>query len=76
MNSYVIERLNGAWVLRLSGHEDAMISGPTVESAKEQAFEYVRKWAPCRIQVYGDALEEWLLDNPDGEWVKVQRHRT
>ena len=49
MNSYVIERVNDAWVLRLSGHVDAMISGPTVESAKEQAFEYVRLWAPGRI---------------------------
>ncbi len=68
MNSYVIERLNGAWVLRLSGHEDAMISGPTVESAKEQAFEYVREWAPCRIQVRGEVSEEWTLEHPNSEW--------
>ena len=49
MKSYVIDRLNDAWVLRLSGHEDAMISGPPLESAEEQAFEYVRLWAPGRI---------------------------
>ena len=43
------------------GRQDALISGPTVESAKEQAFERVRQWAPCRIQVIGEAFEEWLL---------------
>ncbi len=39
MNSYVIERYDASWVLRLFGRQDAMISGPTLESAKEQAFE-------------------------------------
>ena len=38
-----------------------MISSPTLESAKEQAFELVRRWAPCRMQVSGDVFEEWTL---------------
>ena len=44
------------------GRQDALISGPTVESAKEQAFEYVRERAPCRIRVMGDSPEEWRLE--------------
>ena len=43
MKSYVIERDGEFWVLRMFGRQDALISGPTVESAKEQAFEYVRE---------------------------------
>ena len=73
---YVIEPAGDSWVLGLFGRQDAMISGPTLESAKEQAFELVRQWAPCRIRVHGDVFEEWLLDHLDGEWVKVLWHRT
>ena len=65
---YVIERDGESWVLRLFGRQDAMISGPTLKSAKEQAFELVRQWAPCRIRVMGEVREEWTLDEPDGEW--------
>ena len=36
------------------------------ESAKEQAFERVRQWAPCRIRVMGEVREEWRL-----EWADV-----
>lgn len=54
MKSYVIERDGSSWVLRMFGRQDALISGPTVESAKEQAFEFVR--------------EEWRLEVADGEW--------
>ena len=68
MNIYVIERAGGSWVLRPLGRHDAMISGPTLDSAKEQAFEYVRQRAPCQIRVMGDALEEWTLEESDGDW--------
>ena len=37
MKTHVIEREGASWVLRLFGRQDAMISGPTVESAKKQA---------------------------------------
>ena len=67
---YVIERDGDSWVLRLFGREDAMISGPTLESAKKQAFEYVRQWAPCRIRVMGEVREEWELGHRDGRWVQ------
>ena len=50
MKSYVIERDHDSWVLRPFGRQDAMISGPTVESAKEQAFELLRPWSPCRMR--------------------------
>ena len=70
--SYVIERDGGSWVLRLFGRQEAMISGPTLESAKEQAFEYVRQWAPCKIRVIGKAFEEWRLERVDGEWGEVE----
>lgn len=50
MTTYIIEYYGESWVLRMFGRQDALISGPTVESAKEQAFEYVREWAPCRIR--------------------------
>ena len=71
MNIYVIERAGGSWVLRPLGRHDAMISGPTLDSAKEQAFEYVRQRAPCQIRVMGDAFEEWRLERVDGEWEEV-----
>ena len=35
-----------------------MISGPTLESAKEQAFERVRQWAPGRIPSSGQVRRE------------------
>ena len=38
MIPYVIDRDRESWVLRLFGRQDALISGPTIESAKEQAF--------------------------------------
>ena len=68
MKEYVIEREGGSWVLRLFGRQDAMILGRTCRSAKRQAFEYVRQWAPCRIRVIGGGFEEWRLDSSDGEW--------
>ena len=71
MNIYVIERAGGSWVLRPFGRHDAMISGPTLDSAKEQAFEYVREGAPCRIQVMGEVREEWELGHWEGRWVQL-----
>ena len=77
MKSYVIERdREYHWVLRLSGRQETLASGPTLKSAKEQAFERVSQWAPCGIQVRGEAPEEWELGHRDGQWVKVLRHRT
>ena len=49
MIAYVIECDGDSWVLRSFGRQGAMISGPTLESAKEPTFERVRQWAPCRI---------------------------
>ena len=46
MTTYVIERDRESWVLRLLGRQEPMISGPTLESAKEQALERGRQWAP------------------------------
>lgn len=57
------------------GRQDALISGPTVESAKEQAFEYVRERAPCRIRVMGEGFEEWSLDVTEGEWDEKQERQ-
>ena len=71
MRSYVIERDDDSWVLRIFGGQDALISGPTVESAKEQAFEYARDWAPCRVRVMADEFEEWMLDDTEGKWWRV-----
>ena len=65
---YVIERDGESWVLRLFGRQEALISGPTLESAKEQAFERVRRWAPRRSRVMGGVFEEWRLEQPDGDW--------
>ena len=58
-----MERDGESWVLRLFGRQDAMISGPTLESAKEQAFERVRQWAPCRIRVMGPSLHSSRLQS-------------
>jgi hypothetical protein len=55
--TYLIERDCASWVLRKFGRQEVMVSGPTPESAKEQAFERVRQWAPCRIRVMGDDEE-------------------
>jgi len=68
MKSYVIDRDGESWVLRIFGRQDALISGPTLESAKEQAFEFVRQGAPCRILVMAEVLEVWQLERVDGEW--------
>ena len=75
MTAYVIERDRESWFLSLFGRQDAMISGPTRESAKEQAFELVHQWAPCRIRVMGEAFEAWELGHRDGEWVQVEMGR-
>ena len=69
----LIERDGESWVLRMFGRQDTLISGPTIESAKEQAFESVRQWAPCRIRVMGEGFEEWRLEEADGEWVLHQQ---
>ena len=71
LNSYIIERDGSSWVLRMFGRQDALISGPTVESAKEQAFEYVRERAPCRILVMGKGFKEWRLEVAGGEWEEL-----
>jgi hypothetical protein len=71
VKSYVIEGCHETWVVRLFDRRDPMISGPTVDSAKGQAFDYVRQAAPCRIQVIADESEEWILADPDGEWERV-----
>ena len=42
MKSYGIDRDPDSWVLRLFGRQDAMISGPTLESAKEQLRATIR----------------------------------
>ena len=68
MNFFVIERDGDYWGLRRFGRQDVMISGPTVESTKEQAFGLVRQWAPCHIRVMGEVVEEWQLADPGGEW--------
>ena len=68
MKSYIIERDGESWVLRLPGRQETLASGPTAGSIKEQAFERVRQWAPCRIQVIGDVVEEWQLADLDGDW--------
>ena len=52
---------------------ETMISGPAPESAKEQAIERVRQWAPCRIRVMGGGFEEWRLEQPDGEWERSRQ---
>jgi len=72
MRPYVIERAGDlAWVLRFAGSQHTMISGPTEESAREQAFECVRQWAPCQIRVIGEPREEWALTHPGGEWERT-----
>ena len=45
MNSCVIERDGESWVLRPFGRHDALISGPTLESAKEQATRHAQNRA-------------------------------
>ena len=57
-------------VVRLYWSEvtDTLISGLTVELAKELAFEYLREFAPCWIRVMGEGFKEWRLEEPDGEW--------
>ena len=35
--------------------------------------ERVHQWAPCRIRVMGASLEEWVLEEADGEWEEVER---
>ena len=72
MRSYVIDRYGDSWVVRLFEPQDAMIVGPTAESAKEQAFERLRQWAPCRSRVTGDVSEEWTLEHPEGAWEKTE----
>ena len=71
MKSYVIERDREYWVLRRSGRQETLASGPTAKSTKEQAFERVRQWAPCRIRVMGEVREEWELGHRDGLWVQL-----
>ena len=72
VKSYIIAADRESWVLRLFGQHDAMTSSPTLESAKEQAFERVRQWAPCRILVLGDVFEEWHLERHDGGWAQQE----
>lgn len=68
---YVVESDGRLWILQRRGRYGTLASGATLRSIREQAFDRLRRLAPCSFRVVDGAPEEWRLDCEDGEWTQV-----
>ena len=75
MKSYLIERDGEAWVLRSFWSLDSMFTDKEFVAVREHAFDRLHGWAPCKLQIRGEVLEEWELGHRDGTWVQLEMRR-
>ncbi len=71
---YLIEpSMTGTWILRRFEVVQPMAEAQTPEEIKEEAFERLPGFAPCTLRALLDPIEEWVVEDIDGSWRKVEK---